>query len=470
MKMNRQVVQPKKFTHEGAPAKNVNAYSELRRTLLACLLWEDSFYESGEQVADRIVRLVNEIPNSKQVADLAIEARSQHNLRHAPLLLVRAMVASERHRPFSGDTLGAVIQRPDEIAEFMAMYWKDGKTPIAKQVKKGLAQAFGKFNEYSLAKYNQDNAIKLKDVAFLVHPSPSVVLKDNEPVYLETKTVAPLNRKGYKRGAVDRHKGSLLDKLINGQLATPDTWEVALTEAHTPEAKKKVWNRLLAENKLGALALLRNLRNMLKVGVETSRIKAALASSRTERVLPFRFITAARYAPMLEDVLEQMMLKNLETSDKLKGKTILGIDVSGSMSSTVSGKSELSRYDAAIALAILLREICEDVEIFTFNSQVKACKPRRGFALRDEASFDGGETNIGEALRYANGRGYDRLIMFTDEQSHDRVGAPLKSSKAYMINVATYENGVGYGDWIHIDGFSESIVKYIQALEKSEAK
>lgn len=34
-----------------------------------------------------------------------------------------------------------------------------------------------------------------------------------------------------------------------------------------------------------------------------------------------------------------------------------------------------------------------------------------------------------------------------------------------MINVATYQHGVGYHDWVHIDGFSESVVTFIQQLE-----
>lgn len=36
-----------------------------------------------------------------------------------------------------------------------------------------------------------------------------------------------------------------------------------------------------------------------------------------------------------------------------------------------------------------------------------------------------------------------------------------------MINVASYRNGVGYGKWTHIDGFSEGVLKFIHALEDS---
>lgn len=57
-------------------------------------------------------------------------------------------------------------------------------------------------------------------------------------------------------------------------------------------------------------------------------------------------------------------------------------------------------------------------------------------------------------------------MVITDEQSHDEVRAPR--GKGYVINVASNRNGVGYGAWTHIDGWSEAIVEYIAALENME--
>jgi hypothetical protein len=61
---------------------------------------------------------------------------------------------------------------------------------------------------------------------------------------------------------------------------------------------------------------------------------------------------------------------------------------------------------------------------------------------------------------------YDRLIVITDEQVHDTVPAPL--GKGYVLNVASYKHGVGYGKWTHVDGWSEAVVDYICELERSE--
>ena len=187
-----------------------------------------------------------------------------------------------------------------------------------------------------------------------------------------------------------------------------------------------------------------------------------------ERVLPYRFITAAKYAPNLEPELEEAMYRAIENkSKKIKGKTVLLLDVSGSMDAQISDKSEATRLDAAAGLAILAREMYEDVEIFTFSNNTVQVPTRRGFALRDAIlkSQPHGGTELGSAVGRMAQVPYQRLIVFTDEQSHDKVDAPRKGSDGYMVNVANMQHGVGYGQWNHIDGFSEAILDYIVELE-----
>src|ERR1700752_1459510 len=82
-------------THEGAPAARITDEQALRRSVLACMLWEDEFYESGISIAARTRELVPKVAAEK-VAALAVEARTAMKLRHAPLLLVREMA---RHAP-----------------------------------------------------------------------------------------------------------------------------------------------------------------------------------------------------------------------------------------------------------------------------------------------------------------------------------------------------------------------------------
>jgi len=417
------------LTHEGAVAQRVNPEQQLRRSVCACLLWENTFYEDGVSIAERIEQEAK-LAKPDVVAQLAIEAREQYKLRHIPLLLA---VSLARQGLLKKDVLARIIQRPDELCEFLAIYWKDGKCSLAGQVKKGLADAFQKFDEYQLAKYNRPNAIKLRDVLFLCHAKP----KDDE-------------------------QAGTWKNLVDGTLESPDTWEVNLSDG---KDKKETWERMLRENKLGALALLRNLRNMKDAKVEESLIFAGLESMKVDRVLPFRFIAAARYAPQWEPQIETAMLRCLQEQPKFKGKTAILVDISGSMYGGLSGKSDMSRIDAACGLAICVREMCDDVAVYSFSQNCIRIAPRRGFALRDAISnsLDHGCTYLGKAVNQINSDGYDRLIVITDEQSRDTVPGPV--NKGYMINVASHKNGIGYGKWTHLDGFSESILKYIKEYE-----
>ncbi len=438
-KLNELIGWSRPRTHEGAPARSLNPEQQLRRSVLACLLWENQFYEDGVEISGRIKELVPQVAPEK-VAALAVEARIAMKLRHAPLLLVREMARLASHRVLVAETLERVIQRADELSEFVAIYWSDGRAPLSAQVKKGLAAAFPKFDEYALAKYNRDSPVKLRDVLFLSHAKPR-----------------------------DEAQAELWKRLVEGKLATPDTWEVALSGGAN---QREAWTRLLGERKLGVLAVLRNLRNMYEAGVDEDLVLRALRIMKSDRVLPFRFIAAARHAPQWEAELESVMLRAVEgqtgsNEGKLKGKTVLLVDVSGSMVAMLSRRSEMLRTDAAYGLAILLREICEDVSVYSFSDRLVRIPARRGFALRDaiEASQSHNGTYLGKALGNLR-EPYDRLIVITDEQTHDSV--PNPKAEGYVINVASYKNGVGYGRWTHIDGWSESVIEYVRALESDD--
>ncbi len=276
--------------------------------------------------------------------------------------------------------------------------------------------------------------MRLRDVLFLVHAKPK-----------------------------DAEQEKVWKQLVDGVLPSPDTWEVSLSAG---AGKREAFERLIAEKKLGGLALLRNLRLMQKADVPRETIAAAIEAMRVDRILPYRFISAARYAPDFEPELEGAMLKSIKDYPRLKGRTRLLIDVSGSMEAALSGQSEMTRLEAACGLAILAREVCEAVEVFTFSEDVKKVPPRRGFALRDAiaASQPHMGTYLGKAVTDVDRKG-DRLIVFTDEQSHDKVEAP--KGLGYIVNVASYQHGVGAGPWRRVDGFSEAVIAWIAASEEA---
>lgn len=422
------------YTHEGAVASKINYEQELRRSVMSNLLWENEFYEDGVSISKRIAELIPKVSADK-VAHIAIIARSVHNLRHVPLFIVREMARHNSHKHLVASTLEQVIQRADELSEFLAIYWKEGKTPISNQVKKGVAAAFTKFSEYNLAKYNRDSEIKLRDVLFLCHAKPK-----NET------------------------QAELWKKLVEDKLETPDTWEVELSKSTD---KKSSWTRLIQEGKLGGLATLKNLRNIVE-HTDIKLAKEAIAKADYSRVLPFRFISAARFAPNLESDLEKFMFRNVANYGKLNGKTLILVDVSGSMEGKVSDKSDISRLDAACGVAMIVREICDDVEVYSFSNNEVAVPNRHGFALRDAISRSQGHggTDLRNSLNNIHKKtSYDRIIIITDEQSNSTCPDPL-GKNSYIINVASYEHGLAYNKYVHINGFSEAVVQYICELEK----
>jgi len=421
-------------THEGAPGTPPkNAAAELRRAVSSCLLWEDQFYEGGVAIADRIADLVSRTAPA-DVAALAIEARSQMNLRHAPLWLIAGLARAGQIAALRPADYPLIVRRADEMGELLAMLWKDGKRPIPAAMKKGLAAAFGQFDAYQLAKYDRATSVRLRDVLRLVHPKP----KDDE-------------------------QAAMWKALIAGELPSPDTWEVALSGGAD---KAETFARLIREGRLGYLALLRNLRNMADAGVDADLVKGAIIARKGARfVLPFRYIAAARAAPQFEPALDEALCAAVEDLPVMPGKTVVLVDVSGSMDTKLSAKSDMTRIDAACALASIIHG---DVRVFSFSNSLVEVPPRRGMAGVDaiKRSQPHGGTYLGRAIREINAKvRYDRLIVVTDEQSHDAVGGPADGSRGYLINVASYRNGVGYGDWTRIDGFSENVLRFINESE-----
>lgn len=440
----------------GAPAARQDAEALLRRAVMANLLWEGTAYQDGISIVDEISTLVPQVDPST-VAEIARSARVDQKLRHVPLLLARECARHPTHRRVVANLLPQIVRRPDELSEFMALYWADGKQPIASSVKKGLAAAFGTFNEYQLAKYDQKREVTLRDVMFMSHPAPR-----------------------------DDVQAQTFFGLANGCLQTPDTWEVELSGGAD---KRATFERLINEKKLGALAFLRNLRGMTQAGVSASVIRRGFAGLNTEWLLPLNFFAAAKAAPQYLPEIEQAMLASLGQGPKLAGTTHLIVDVSGSMVySKISARSDFDRLDAAAAMAVLAREACEHVTVWaTAGSdyarahQTKMLSPYRGFALADHiktsaTALGGGGIFTRQCLEYVReqvgAEVGDRTIVFSDSQDcdfNDSVPKPF-SPRNYIVDVSAHTRGVNYqGVWTaEVSGWSEHFLEYVAALEAGD--
>lgn len=448
-------------THEGAKGVLGTYEQQLRRSVMAYMLFEDSFYEDGQDIATRIDYLVSKC-SPEFVANLAEEARTNMHLRHVPLQLIVGLIRARKLTGRAmGDAIFNVIQRPDEMAELLAMYWKNQPdAPLTKQMKVGLGRAMGKFSEFALAKNDRPGAVRLRDVMFLTHSRPVPAGKFKPYTRIERKEFQETG-KTPKRPPTERE--NLYYRIAQNQMRAPDTWERRLSAG---ENKREAFEVLMKENKLGGLAFLRNLRNMLEAGVPIDTLRGYMVRANFDRVLPFRFVAAARYAPVLEDALELAMVNGALTLPRLYGRTAVVVDNSGSMEDALSKKSDMKRIDAAAALAVLVREVCDDVVVIGYGTDAKVIPPRRGFALIDAIKGGpGGGTDTRKAVNLAMMHKPDRIIVVTDEQSATEL--PKFEGKGYVINVAAYQAGIAYGDWVGISGWSEAVLQYITELENS---
>ena len=440
----------------GAYAAKQSNYDLLRRCILANLLWEDNAYVNGQSVSKEIARLIP-LCTPKDVAQLAIEARLLQKLRHIPLFIVSEMCKYKEHNAFVAEALPQIITRADMLTDMLAIYWKEGrKRKLTTQLKRGLAASFNNFNEYQFAKYDRNASIKLRDVMFLTHPKPT------------------------------QGKEELFKKIADRTLDTPDTWEVALS---TGKDKKETWTRLIEEKKIGGLAMLRNIRNMMLANVDRNTINKGLATLKSSMLLPLDFLKSARINSEFSRNIEDAMIESYKNLPKLPGRTLFIVDVSGSMGSLTSGESNFSRLDQACSMAMLAINQCENYElvITAGNDGSRVGKhehikyPQKGFDVFKQITqnrLGGGGIFTRQCLKWCKSSipgEFDRIIIFSDSQDCDyadkRIPKPYGKYN-YICDVSSHTRGINYrGVWTaEISGWSEHFLTFIAAYEGLENK
>ena len=425
----------KQTTYEGGKARKISAAEQLRRVVCASMLFEDSFYESGEDAAKRIQELSKEV-SASDVQDIIRQAKFNGKLRHTPLYL-----AANAWDKVDRQLLAEIFTRPDDITDYLALYWKDGKKPLKRRMRGAIKDALNKFDAYQLAKYkgSKTDAVKLIDLFNLVHPRPS-----------------------------SPEQSILFNSVVNQSLEAPDTWEVALSAGAD---KKETFTRLMKEKKLGGMAFFKNLRNMLEAGVPEKDILYYMSELKTDRLMPMNLFAAAsimeEHSVRIAGAIEQKLLDMVKTLPRLKGKTAIVLDTSGSMFGAMVGKSKFERIHYAVALATIIQGMCDDTQLIFFNTKGYNIKGKTGLAMAKEAAKHQGGTDHAAGLSLVD-KDVDRVIMLTDEQSSSNDRFNFKN--AYMINLAGYQNSIAYKPWVSISGFSEKVLDFISEYERLNLK
>jgi predicted nucleic acid-binding protein len=480
----------KVMNHEGEQAYRLSPEWQLYTAAVTSSL-SDKFYEGAEVRVETLRKLIAQC-DPVFVAQLAVYARQKMNMRSIPLVLAVELAKVHRGDSIVSQMVSGIVKRADEITELLAYYQianqrKDTKklNRLSKQIQSGLQDVFNRFDEYQFAKYNRDAEVKLRDALFLVHPK-----------------------------AKDESQQALFNKIVNNTLETPYTWETELSSlgqtkfASDKEREKAFcmkWEELIDSRKMGYMALMRNLRNILEANVSKQHIrKVCEALSNAESVrrskqMPFRFLAAYReisevksaYAGRILDALEQAVAISAENIAGFDEDTevLIAADVSGSMQYAISPRSKILFYDIGLMLAMLLKSRCKNAVTGMFGDEWKVINvPTQGILSNVGAFY----CRAGEVGYATNGylviedllkskMQIDKVMMFTDCQmwnnNNDRKIADLwndykkvsPNSKLYLFDLSGYGNtplDITREDVYLIAGWSDKVFDIIAAVDR----
>jgi len=402
---------------------------------------------------------------------------------------------------------GGVIYRLDDMTEILAAYLaKNGAdASIPNSIKKGFRDAIENADAYELAKYQmKGKTVSLVDIVNLVHPTETErngTIEISKAEYLKatkgTKFEVPEGQE-----VNDIIRVPALRALVIGVLKQFNTVEDKNTEAgkvvaekvktglitkeeaavELKEAKTDNFGELIKTKKIGYLALLRNLRNILKTN------DTALLDEACKLLVEPQFIRKSLVWPHQIDLAMEVMLIEFSGTQMAKvtralgeayeaaipnlaelfpfGKTAIVFDTSGSMSGGWGGGCQVSYNGkgkqinssplekAALVAATFAKGVNGDV--FHFGT---SCETIKGWNPNDSVNtlkrhFVGRSGRCGHGTYYQQifpelakvGGKYDRVFIMTDEQSADSVE---RSHKAYCDKYGTphvyFINLVGYG-------------------------
>ncbi|NIG53891.1 TROVE domain-containing protein [Chitinophaga sp. Cy-1792] len=475
--------------HEGFKAYALNTEMELYSSVVTSSL-SDQFYESGAERMDRIKALLQEA-DPAFIAKLAVYAREKMYLRSIPMALTVELAKRHKGDALVSKTVARVVQRADEITELLACYVQsNGRVDtkklsgLSKQLQKGLSASFNRFDEYQFAKYNRDTAITLRDALFLVHPKPK-----------------------------DEAQQLLFNKIAQQQLETPYTWETAISavgqqryasETARQAAVRQTWEALITDRKLGYMAMMRNLRNMLQADISAAHIQQVCdtlsdpAEVQRSKQLPFRFLAAYRELKAvphgLTGKIQQALEMALQASvANMKGfnadtKVVIACDVSGSMQRPISARSKILSYDIGLMLGMLLQFKSQHVVSGMFGDTWKIIQMPTNQILASVDEFYRRQGEVGYAtfgykvIEDLINRNYvaDKVMLFTDCQLYgdktlqnawNRYKQIAPQAKLYLFDLAGYGNtpiDILANDVNLIAGWSDKVFEVLEALENGE--
>lgn len=465
-------------THEGATGWQRDPKSELYLFGITNMVSEGTFYESPVERDKRFRDLVHLVTSDdpEWVARFVPFLRDEMHLRSASVVMAAEYVAAGG--PNGRSVVSSALRRADEPAEMLA-YWRTEhgrKLPAA--VKRGIADAVKRlYTTRNVLKYDgSGRAWRFADVIELVHPSPKAQWQSELFKYLLDSRhhgdgEAP---ESLKRIQAWVEAGASLDSIPEDV-----TWE-RLSTYRTMDAQ--AWEAVIPQ--MGYMALLRNLRNFDQAGVsdEVAETVAAKLADPEEvaksRQFPLRFLSAAEQVTSLRwhGALEKAVQHSLANIPALPGKTLILVDVSGSMFYTVTERSKMQLYKVASLFGSALALRAEHADLIAYSSGADRLNFTPGTAALTlanavaQAPCANGGTQTYQTLR-ATYAGHDRVIILTDEQAFAGNQGFDDIPLIYTFNLAGYRTGhlpSGEKGRYTFGGLTDAGFKALELLERAD--
>lgn len=503
---------PSVRTYEGGAGYQRDTKSELFLLAVANMVGEHTFYETADTRDDRYEGLVRAatVEDPEWTARMLAWLRGEGNLRSAALVGAAEFVrtrqtlgldqaAQSAGRGLSRTVIDSVLQRADEPGELLAYWTRRYGRAIPKPVKRGIGDAVRRlYTERATLKYDTDSkGFRFGDVLELVHPASArdrpwqgdlfehVIDRRHGRDNPVPESLTMLRERAV---LMDIPPGERAKILRSWEARAPRflhdagmTWEALAGWLQGP-MDARAWEVIIPT--MGYMALLRNLRNFDQAGVSdrVAEMVAAKLANPAEvagsRQFPFRFLSAFKAAPSLRWAwaLEKGLNHSLANVPALTGRTLILVDMSGSMGGSLSARSDLSRAEAAGLFGAALAVRAEHVDLVQYGTHSAPVPVRGGESVLTLLQrFTGmGGTNTWGAVRerYA---GHDRVVIVTDEQSRDSYGREFhpggmsRTVPMYIWNLAGYRAGsapTGGRDNTHVfGGLTDAAFRMIPLLE-----
>ncbi|WP_406001578.1 TROVE domain-containing protein [Streptomyces sp. NBC_00829] len=463
-------------THQGGTGAERDARSELFLLAVANFVAQQTFYESGGARDDRFTRLVRTlaVEDPEWTASLLGWLRGEGNMRTAAIVgaaeYVKARLdASVTAGPTNRQVVDSVLRRADEPGEMLGYWTSRYGRNVPKPVKRGIADAVARlYSGKSLLKYDTaSKGYRFGDILNLVHAAPdpakpwqgalfqyALDRRHNPETAVPPASIRTLTaHRALLDIPVDERRAVIAAPGAAARLAEAGmTWEALAGWLQGP-MDATAWEAVVPS--MGAMALLRNLRNFDEAGV-SDEVAAQVAAKISDpevvadaRQFPFRYLAAYRHAPSLRwsYALERALGHSLAHVPSLPGKTLVLVDRSGSMWSPLSDRSELNRADAAAVFGAAVAIRAEHADLVEFGTGSAPVRFRSGESVLKVLGRFGelGGTNTTEAVR-RHYRAHDRVLIVTDEQAaYSYHGDPTEQIPehipVYTWNLAGYRAG-----------------------------